>query len=48
METKEEVKDKTECHHGVPMSDEELEEYRKSFADIEECFAGLKEDNDQV
>lgn len=46
METKEEVKDKTECRHGNQMSDKELEEHFRAFQDIEECIEELKEEEE--
>lgn len=43
--TKEEV-NKSECHHGILMTDEELEEHFRAFQEIEECIEGLKEEKE--
>lgn len=48
LKTKETVsKTTSECHHGIPMTDEELEQYYQDFQDIEESIAGLKEADDE-
>ena len=39
---------KETCHHGIQMSDEELEEHFKAFQDIEECIEGLKKKGDDI
>lgn len=33
---------KETCHHGIPMSDEELAETIQCWKDIEECFNNLE------
>lgn len=49
MAKKDETKETatSECHHGVQMTDEELEEHFRAFQDIEESIAGLKEEDDE-
>ena len=44
MAKKDETKETatSECHHGVQMTDEELEEHFRAFQEIEECIEGLK------
>lgn len=39
---------KETCHHGIQMSDKELEEYFKAFQDIEECIEELKKKGDDI
>jgi len=36
------------CHHGIPMSDEELESYFQDFADIEESIGMVMENGEDL
>ena len=47
------AEDKTEetketCHHGVSMSDEELEKYYQDFQDIEESIGLVMENGEDL
>ena len=43
---KEEVKET--CHHGIPMSDEELAAYEESFQEIEESIGLVMENGEDL
>ena len=51
MESTVERKDecvKETCHHGIPMSDEELEKYFQDFSDIEESIGLVMENGEDL
>ncbi len=37
---------KEQCHHGIPMTDEELAAYEESFQEIEESIGLVIEDGE--
>ena len=39
---------KETCHHGTPMSDEELAEYEQAFQDIEDCVGLVMENGEDL
>jgi len=39
---------KETCHHGRPMTDEELEEYFQDFSDIEESIGLVMENGEDL
>lgn len=45
-QTNKEVKET--CHHGIPMSDEELEKYFQDFSDIEESIGLVMENGEDL
>lgn len=51
MESTVERKDecvKETCHHGIPMTDEELAEYEQAFQDIEDCVGLVMENGEDL
>ena len=51
MESTVERKDgcvKETCHHGIQMSDEELEQYFQDFSDIEESIGLVMENGEDL
>jgi len=45
-QTNKEVKE--QCHHGIQMSDEELEQYFQDFSDIEESIGLVMENGEDL
>ena len=45
-QTNKEVKET--CHHGIPMSEKELESYFQDFADIEESIGLVMENGEDL
>ena len=41
-------KTKETCHHGIPMTDEELEQYFQDFSDIEESIGLVMENGEDL